>query len=75
MRVVRHHPPTARPNYSDRARHHGANVQAVTDPTRELIWYSPALPGRMVDIRAARTHPIVALCERLRIPALADNAL
>lgn len=49
------------------------NIQAVTDPAGELIWYSPALPGRTVDITAARTHGIVTVCERLRIPVLADK--
>ncbi|MFB7828943.1 transposase family protein, partial [Streptomyces hydrogenans] len=53
---------------------HGVNIQAVTDPAGELIWYSPALPGRTVDITAARTHHIVTVCERLRIPVLADKA-
>ncbi|MFD9537005.1 hypothetical protein [Streptomyces sp. NPDC060010] len=40
----------------------------------ELVWYSPALPGRTADITAARTHDIVTICERLKIPALADKA-
>ncbi|MEJ8632380.1 transposase family protein [Streptomyces sp. MS2.AVA.5] len=61
-------------DYSGKARRHGVNIQAVTDPAGELIWYSPALPGRTVDITAARTHHIVTVCERLRIPALADKA-
>ncbi|GHJ97894.1 hypothetical protein SNE510_74130 [Streptomyces sp. NE5-10] len=54
-------------NYSGKARRHGVNIQDVTDPAGELIWYSPALPGRTVDITAARTHRIVTVCERLRI--------
>ncbi len=61
-------------DYSGKARRHGVNIQAVTDPVGELIWYSPALPGRTVDITAARTHHIVTICERLRIPVLADKA-
>ncbi|CAL9411589.1 hypothetical protein SUDANB58_01656 [Streptomyces sp. enrichment culture] len=32
------------------------------------------LPGRNVDVTAARIHYIVTVCERLRIPALADKA-
>ncbi len=50
------------------------NIQAVTDPAGELIRYSPALSGRTVDIAAARTHRIVTVCERPRIPVLADKA-
>ncbi|MFI9825879.1 transposase family protein [Streptomyces sp. NPDC052013] len=61
-------------DYSGKARRHGVNIQAVTDPAGELIWYSPALPGHTVDITAARTHHIVTTCEPLRIPALADKA-
>ncbi len=33
-------------DYSGKTRRHGVNIQAVTDPAGELIWYSPALPGR-----------------------------
>jgi hypothetical protein len=61
-------------DYSGKARRHGVNIQAVTDPVGEPIWYSPALPGRTVDITAARTHRIITVCERLRIPVLADKA-
>ncbi len=59
--------------YSGKHRKHGVNVQAVTGPSGELIWYSPALPGRTADITAARTHKIVAICERLKVPVLADK--
>lgn len=50
------------------------NIQAVTGPAGELLWYSPALPGRTADITAARTHKIITVCERLKIPALANKA-
>ncbi|MCI0386058.1 transposase family protein [Streptomyces sp. CNQ085] len=50
------------------------NIQAVTDPVGEPIWHSPALPGRTVDITAARTHRIITACQMLRIPAPADKA-
>jgi hypothetical protein len=56
-------------DYSGKARRHGVNIQAVTGPAGELLWYSPALPGRTVDITAARIHRIVTTCERLRIPS------
>ncbi|MBH1938995.1 transposase [Streptomyces sp. AV19] len=61
-------------DYSGKARRHGVNIQAVTGPVGELLWLSPALPGRTVDITAARTHRIITICERLKIPALADKA-
>ncbi|MGW1365142.1 transposase family protein [Streptomyces chartreusis] len=61
-------------DYSRKAGRHGANIQAVTGPDGELIRHSPALPSRTVDITAARTYNIVTVCDRLRIPALADKA-
>ena len=61
-------------DYSGKHRKHGVNIQAVTGPAGELVWYSPALPGRTPDITAARTHNIITTCERLKIPALADKA-
>ncbi len=64
----------SRADYSGKARRHGVNTQAVTDPTGEVLWYSPALPGRTVDITAARTHHIMTVCQRLKIPTLADTA-
>ncbi|MFF0478882.1 transposase family protein [Streptomyces sp. NPDC004284] len=61
-------------DYSSKARRHGVNVQAVTNPVGELTWYSPALPGRTVDITAARIHRIITVCARLRILVLPDKA-
>ncbi len=57
-----------------KAKRHDVNIQAVTGPSGQLLWFSPALPGRVVDITAARTHHIITICERLKIPALADKA-
>ncbi|MBZ4318547.1 transposase family protein [Streptomyces huiliensis] len=59
---------------SGKHRKHGVNIQAVTGPAGERVWYSPALPGRTADITVARTHHIVTICEHLKIPALADKA-
>lgn len=61
-------------DYSGKAKRHGVNIQAVTGPAGKLLWYSPTLPGRTVDITAARTHHIITVCERLKIPVLADKA-
>lgn len=43
-------------------------------PTGELLWISPALPGRTHDLTAARTHKIIRICERQGVPILADRA-
>jgi hypothetical protein len=63
-----------RADYSHKHRRHGVNVQVVTDPVGRLLWISPALPGRAHDLTAARTHPIIRICERQGIPVLADRA-
>jgi DDE superfamily endonuclease len=46
--------------YSGKHRRHGVNIQFLTDPHGELIWASPALPGSVHDLTAAREHGIVA---------------
>ncbi|MFE5546773.1 transposase family protein [Streptomyces sp. NPDC056534] len=60
-------------DYSGKARQHGVNIQAVTDPAGRLIRYSPALAGRTAGITAARTHRIITVCKRQRIPELAHK--
>jgi len=35
------------------------NVQVLADPAGRLLWVSPALPGAVHDIRAAREHGIL----------------
>ena len=44
--------------YSGKHRRHGGNVQTVAAPDGELLWVSGALPGRTVDITAARRFKI-----------------
>ncbi len=61
-------------DYSGKARRHGVNIQAVTDPAGELIWYSPALPGRTVDITAARTTRIIEALSTTGLTTWADRA-
>ncbi|MFJ2591314.1 transposase family protein, partial [Streptomyces sp. NPDC087538] len=55
-------------DYSHKHRRHGVNVQVVTDPVGQVLWISPALPGRCHDLTAARTHRIIRICERQGIP-------
>ncbi|MEV4504658.1 transposase family protein [Streptomyces klenkii] len=64
----------SRPHYSHKHRRHGVNVQVVTDPDGRLLWISPALPGRAHDLKAARAHRIIRICERQSVPVLADRA-
>jgi hypothetical protein len=61
-------------DYCGKAGRHGVNLRAITTPAGELIWNAPALPGRTADITAARTQPIITVCELLKIPVLADKA-
>ncbi|SED56727.1 Helix-turn-helix of DDE superfamily endonuclease [Streptomyces sp. 2231.1] len=64
----------SRADYSAKHRRHGVNVQVLTDPTGELLWISPALPGRTHDLTTARTHRMIRICERQGVPVLADRA-
>ncbi len=64
----------SRADYSAKHRRHGVNVQVVTDPAGEVLWISPALPGRTHDLTAARAHRIIRICERQGVPILADRA-
>ncbi|MGW4734780.1 transposase [Streptomyces shenzhenensis] len=61
-------------DYSTKHKRHGVNVQVVTDPDGEILWLSPALPGRTHDLTAARTHKILRICARQGVPILADMA-
>lgn len=64
----------SRTDFSQKHRRHGVNVQVVADPAGNLLWISPALPGRTHDLTAARTHRIIRICEREDVPVLADRA-
>lgn len=46
------------PYCSGKHKRHGMNVQVLTDPFGRLLWASPALPGSVHDLTAARTHGI-----------------
>ncbi|MFF3030993.1 transposase family protein [Streptomyces rubiginosohelvolus] len=63
-----------RADYSAKHKRHGVNVQVLTDPAGEILWISPALPGRTHDLTAARTHKILRICEHQGVPILADMA-
>lgn len=63
-----------RPYYSGKNKHHGMNVQVLTDPFGRVIWASPALPGAVHDIKAARTHGILDALNTANIQCWADKA-
>ncbi|MCC5481216.1 transposase family protein, partial [Streptomyces barringtoniae] len=63
-----------RPFYSGKHKKHGMNIQVITDPFGHLLWASPALPGAVHDIKAARTHDIPAALARAGIRCWAGKA-
>lgn len=48
------------------------NVQVIADAFGRLLWVSPALPGAVHDIKAARTHGIIEALTRAGIRTWAD---
>jgi hypothetical protein len=63
-----------RPFYSgNKHKKHGMNVQILTDPFGRLLWASPALPGAVHDIRAAREHGIIDALAQADVPCWADK--
>ncbi|MGQ4725822.1 transposase family protein [Streptomyces tunisiensis] len=62
-----------RPFYSGKHKRHGMNVQVIADPFGRLLWVSPALPGAVHDIRAAREHGIIDALTEADIPCWADK--
>jgi hypothetical protein len=62
-----------RPFYSGKHRKHGMNVQVLADPLGRLLWASPALPGAVHDIKAARAHGIIEALTAADIRCWADK--
>lgn len=62
-----------RPFYSGKHKKHGMNVQVLADPAGRLLWVSPALPGAVHDIRAAREHGIIDALTEAGIRCWADK--
>ncbi|AJE39077.1 IS5 family transposase [Streptomyces nodosus] len=62
-----------RPFYSGKHKRHGMNVQVLADPLGRLLWASPALPGAVHDVRAAREHGIVDALAEAGIKCWADK--
>ncbi len=62
-----------KPYYSGKHKRHGVNVQVIADPAGRLVWASPALPGAVHDLTAARTHNIVDALTRAEVLTFADR--
>jgi hypothetical protein len=60
--------------YSGKAHTHGGNIQAILAPDGFPLWISPAEPGSVHDLTAARAHALPALYRAAAtgLPALAD---
>ncbi|MCA1223861.1 transposase family protein [Streptomyces sp. 8L] len=63
-----------RPFYSGKHKKHGMNVQVITDPMGRVLWDSPALPGAVHDVRAAREHGIVDALTHANVTCWAARA-
>lgn len=48
-------------------------MQVITDPFGRLLWASPALPGAVHDVRAAREHGIVDALAKADITCWGDK--
>jgi hypothetical protein len=62
-----------RPYYSGKHKKHGMNVQILADSAGRLLWASPALPGAIHDVRAAREHGIFDALTGAGITCWADK--
>jgi hypothetical protein len=49
------------------------NVQVLADPLGRLIWASPALPGAVHDLTAARAHGIIDALDAAGVRVWADK--
>jgi hypothetical protein len=61
--------------YSGKSHHHAGNLQGVMRPDGLPIWLSPAEPGSVHDLTAARGNTLGALyaAAAARLPTLADG--
>ncbi|MER5334283.1 transposase family protein [Micromonospora sp. NPDC002717] len=62
-----------KPYYSGKHKRHGVNVQVIADAAGRLVWASPALPGSVHDLTAARTHGIIEALTRVDVMTFADK--
>jgi hypothetical protein len=62
-----------KPYYSGKHKRHGVNMQVLADPAGRLVWASPALPGAVHDLHAARTHGLLDALTDANVMTLADK--
>ncbi|MFG3702870.1 transposase family protein, partial [Micromonospora sp. NPDC047620] len=62
-----------KPYYSGKHKRHGVNVQVIADAAGRLVWASPALPGSIHDLTAARTHGIIEALTSADVMTFADK--
>jgi hypothetical protein len=62
-----------RPFHSGKHKKYDMNVQVLADPAGPLPWTSPALPGAVHDVRAAREHGILDALVSADIDCWADK--
>lgn len=62
-----------RPYFSGKHKKHGTNVQMIADPFGRLLWASPALPGAVHDLKAARTHGVIEALTDVGLCCWADK--
>jgi hypothetical protein len=63
-----------KPYYSGKHKRHGVNVQVLADPAGRLVWVSPALPGAVHDLAAARAHGLTEALTGANVMTFADKA-
>jgi hypothetical protein len=62
-----------KPYYSGKHKRHGVNVQVIADAAARLVWASPAPPGSVHDLTAARTHRIIEALSSAEVMTFADK--
>ncbi|MEV0200317.1 transposase family protein, partial [Nonomuraea sp. NPDC050691] len=62
-----------RPYYSGKHKQHGVNVQLLADPMGRLVWASPALPGAVHDLTAARRVGLIDALTGAGVKTFADK--
>ncbi|MEU5307086.1 transposase family protein [Streptomyces noursei] len=60
-------------HFSGKVRREGVNLQVITADEGKSLWLSPALPGGAHDVKAAREHDIIKVCEQLDLEVLTDK--
>lgn len=60
--------------YSGKHHRHGVNTQVLADPAGRLVWASPAMPGSIHDLTAARDNGVIDVLTSHEVTTYADKA-